>query len=95
MSHYHLIPIEAKQLFSSILVVFKIKLRKLCYTGVTAARTQLHHPWLSLLNFQKISKIEAEKSNYLKNVTYLYRDHIFQFEGNLINSANLIIARVY
>ena len=33
MSHYHLIPIEAKQLFSSILVVFKIKLRKLCYTG--------------------------------------------------------------
>ena len=36
MSHYHLIPIEAKQYFSLILVVFKIKLRKLCYTyGVT------------------------------------------------------------
>ena len=33
MSDYHLIPIEAKQFFSSILVVFKIKLRKLCYTG--------------------------------------------------------------
>ena len=28
-----MIPLEAKQFFSSILVVFKIKLRKLCYTG--------------------------------------------------------------
>ena len=36
VSHYHLIPIEAKQFFSSILVVFKIKLRKLCYTGTTS-----------------------------------------------------------
>ena len=28
-----IIPIEAKQFFSSFLVAFKIKLRKLCYTG--------------------------------------------------------------
>ena len=33
VSHYHLLPIEAKQFFRSILVFFKIKLRKLCYTG--------------------------------------------------------------
>ena len=34
MFHYHLIPMEAKQFFSSILVVFKIKLRKLYYTEI-------------------------------------------------------------
>ena len=31
MSHYYLIPIEAKQFFSSFLSDFKIKLMKLCY----------------------------------------------------------------
>ena len=33
VSHYHMISIEAKQFFSLIFVIFKIKLRKLCYTG--------------------------------------------------------------
>ena len=41
MSHYHMIHIEAKQFFSSILVVFKIKLRKLCYKIIFLLKTDV------------------------------------------------------
>ena len=59
VSHYHLIPIEAKQFLSSILVVFKIKLRKLCYTG---CKLEIKSPYTLLkLSYLEIREAEIKK----------------------------------
>ena len=62
MSHYHMIPIEAKQFFSLILVVSMIKLRRLGYTGGGGSReikSLILKAISSASNRGKILKIKA------------------------------------
>ena len=74
MSHYHLISIEAKQFFSSILVVFKIKLRKLRYTGGSVGQEFRKRGYLPNFKiFNVINGYETPKSRWLQILVKIWR----------------------